>query len=85
MGSVANTDVTLPDAVVPKRESSLDRYSSFSGSTPEEEDGIGEEQVSLEPAPAPKRKGGRKPVGQLCYPVSSCPVNHSVSVDLCDI
>ncbi|ETI27698.1 hypothetical protein G647_00147 [Cladophialophora carrionii CBS 160.54] len=64
MGSVANTDVTLSDAVVPKRESSVDRYSSFSVSTPEGEDGApgGEEHRAAEPAPAPKRKGGRKPI-----------------------
>lgn len=68
MGSVANTDVTLSDAVVTKRESSVDRYSSFSASTPEDEDGpLGEEQASLEPAPPPKRKGGRKPVCRLQY------------------
>ena len=84
MGSVANTDVTLPDAVVPKRESSVDRYSSFSVSTPDEEDGVGagEEQLPLEPAPAPKRKGGRKPVCQLdCLGLNS-QLNHT---DLCDI
>ena len=69
MGSVANSDVTLPDAVVPKRESSLDRYSSSLGSTPEAEDGAqgGEDDVAPNPAPPPKRKGGRKPVSIL-YP-----------------
>ncbi|OAG34475.1 hypothetical protein AYO21_11384 [Fonsecaea monophora] len=64
MGSVADTDVTLPDAVVPKRESSGDRYSSCSASTPEPTDEAGGDEVhsSKEPAPAPKRKGGRKPI-----------------------
>ncbi|OQU96605.1 hypothetical protein CLAIMM_02662 [Cladophialophora immunda] len=64
MGSVANTDVTLPDAVVPKRESSGERYSSSSASTPEAADDAGgdEGHSSKEPAPAPKRKGGRKPI-----------------------
>ena len=69
MGSVAITDVTPSDAVVTKRESSVDRYSSFSASTQEEEDGgpAGEEHASLEPAPPPKRKGGRKPVCRRGY------------------
>jgi hypothetical protein len=59
-----NTDVTIPDAVVPKRELSLEEYSSSLDSTPEPSDntGRGSEQPSQEPAPAPKRKGGRKPV-----------------------
>ena len=67
MGSVANTDVTIPDAVVPKREFSLERYSSSPDSTLEGEDGVtaGDEQAPSAPAPAPKRKGGRKPVSQL--------------------
>jgi flagellar motility protein MotE (MotC chaperone) len=64
MGSVSNADATLPDAVVPKRESSLERYSSCSASTPGQAEGVGagSEQPSQEPAPAPKRKGGRKPI-----------------------
>ncbi|OAP57973.1 hypothetical protein AYL99_07063 [Fonsecaea erecta] len=64
MGSLANTDVTLPDAVVPKRESSVERYSSSSASTPEPTDDAGGDDghLSKEPAPAPKRKGGRKPI-----------------------
>ncbi len=67
MGSVANADVTLPDIVIPKRESSLDRYTSDSGSTPDLDDGAagGSEQTTQEPTPAPKRKGGRKPVSFL--------------------
>jgi hypothetical protein len=66
MGSVANNDVTITDAVVPKRESSLDRYSSSTPSTPDADDGLpaAGDQVSQEPAPAPKRKGGRKPVSR---------------------
>ena len=64
MGSVANTDVTITDAVVPKREASIERYTDSSASTPEPSDtaGAGSEQASKEPVPAPKRKGGRKPV-----------------------
>lgn len=64
MGSVANTDVTLPDVVIPKRESSLERYSSSLDSTPDVEDAAadGDGDVPPEPAPVPKRKGGRKPV-----------------------
>jgi hypothetical protein len=65
MGSVANSDVTLPDAVVPKRESSIDRYSSSTVSTPEallDGPAAEEDQVPTGPAPPPKRKGGRKPV-----------------------
>lgn len=64
MGSVANADVTLPDAVVPKRESSIERYTSSSASTPDPDDAAvdGLEQATQEPAPAPKRKGGRKPI-----------------------
>src|SRR5882757_5849597 len=67
MGSVANADVTLPDAVVPKRESSIERYTSSSASTPDPDDAAvdGLEQATQEPAPAPKRKGGRKPVSFL--------------------
>jgi hypothetical protein len=70
MGSVANSDVTLPDAVVPKRESSIDRYSSSTVSTPEAllDGPIAEEdQVPAGPAPPPKRKGGRKPVSLAQY------------------
>ncbi|KIW96377.1 uncharacterized protein Z519_03446 [Cladophialophora bantiana CBS 173.52] len=64
MGSVANTDVTLPDAVIPKRESSGEQYSSSSASTPEPADDTAGDagHTSKEPAPAPKRKGGRKPI-----------------------
>ncbi|KIX02045.1 uncharacterized protein Z518_07984 [Rhinocladiella mackenziei CBS 650.93] len=64
MGSVANADVTLPDVVVPKRESSIDRYTSSSASTPEPGDAAGgsSEQATQEPTPVPKRKGGRKPI-----------------------
>lgn len=65
MGSVAlSPDVTLPDAVVPKREFSVERYSSSSASTPEAaETAAGSSgKTTQEPTPAPKRKGGRKPV-----------------------
>lgn len=64
MGSVANSDVTLPDAVVPKREPSIERYTSSAASSPERDDSAGavSEKTNQEPAPAPKRKGGRKPV-----------------------
>lgn len=63
MGSIANTDVTLPDAVVPKRELSIDGYTSDSASDAEIGDNLdgGPDQESQGPAPAPKRKGGRKP------------------------
>lgn len=66
MGSVSNADATLPEAVVPKREPSIERYSSCSASTPGQAEGAGagseQQSQSQEPAPAPKRKGGRKPV-----------------------
>ncbi|KAK6371293.1 hypothetical protein LTS17_009024 [Exophiala oligosperma] len=64
MGSVANSDVTLPDAVVPKREPSIERYTSSAASSPERDDSAGavSEKTNQEPAPAPKRKGGRKPI-----------------------
>lgn len=64
MGSVANHDATLPDAVVPKRESSVERYTSSTESTPEFDESVGggSEKPTQEPTPAPKRKGGRKPV-----------------------
>ncbi|KAL2394260.1 hypothetical protein ABEF92_001347 [Exophiala dermatitidis] len=65
MGSLSNADSTLPDAVVPKREPSIERYSSSSASTPgqaEATTATGSEQPAQEPAPAPKRKGGRKPI-----------------------
>ncbi|KIV80303.1 hypothetical protein, variant 1 [Exophiala sideris] len=65
MGSVANPDVTLPESVVPKREPSIDEYgSSLGDETPEPDDstGVGSEKQTQEPAPAPKRKGGRKPI-----------------------
>jgi hypothetical protein len=64
MGSVANTDVTSSsDTVAPKRESSLDRYSSSLASTPEGEGTQpADEEAPSAPAPPPKRKGGRKPV-----------------------
>ncbi|KAL2431573.1 hypothetical protein ABEF95_011607 [Exophiala dermatitidis] len=65
MGSLSNADSTLPDAVVPKREPSIERYSSSSASTPgqaEATTATGSEQPGQEPAPAPKRKGGRKPI-----------------------
>ena len=75
MGSVAISDVTLPDAVVPKREPSLDRYSSSLVSTPEAGDGLHdyEERVATDPAPAPKRKGGRKPVSAWSFHAYSIP------------
>jgi hypothetical protein len=64
MGSVANSDVILPDSVVPKREPSAERYTSSLGSSPEPDDSTGatSEKHTQEPAPAPKRKGGRKPI-----------------------
>lgn len=64
MGSVANTDVTIPDAVVPKREFSTEGYLSDTPSTADGNDTAegSSEQPNPEPAPAPKRKGGRKPV-----------------------
>lgn len=64
MGSVANSDVILPDSVVPKREPSAERYTSSLASSPEPDDSTGaaSEKHTQEPAPAPKRKGGRKPV-----------------------
>lgn len=71
MGSVANADVMLPDAVVPKRESSIERYSSSSVSTPDPGEAAagGSENTAHEPTPAPKRKGGRKPVSPpACMP-----------------
>jgi hypothetical protein len=68
MGSVANTDVTIPDAVVPKRELSIDDYLSDTPSTPDGNDTVegSSEQPNPEPTPAPKRKGGRKPVSIEC-------------------
>ena len=71
MGSVTNTDVTLPDAVVPKRELSIDDYTSDTPSTPDGIDGHegSSEQTNQEPAPAPKRKGGRKPVSIISMSV----------------
>lgn len=64
MGSVANTDVTIPDAVVPKRELSIEDYLSDTPSSADGNDTAegGSEQPNPEPTPAPKRKGGRKPV-----------------------
>ncbi|KIV88161.1 hypothetical protein, variant 1 [Exophiala mesophila] len=64
MGSIANSDVTVSDAVVPKRELSIDGYSSDSASDAEIGDHIdgAADQASQGPAPAPKRKGGRKPI-----------------------
>ena len=64
MGSVANPDATLPEAVVPKRELSVERYTSSAASSPECDDSVeaNSEKPSQDPAPAPKRKGGRKPV-----------------------
>lgn len=71
MGSVANSDVTVPDSVVPKRELSIDGYSSDSASDAEIGDHLdgAADLASQGPAPAPKRKGGRKPV-------SCSPPNH---------
>ncbi|KAK5444385.1 hypothetical protein LTS15_010500 [Exophiala xenobiotica] len=64
MGSVANPDVSLPEAVVPKREPSVERYTSSTPSSPECDDSLeaSSEKPSQDPAPAPKRKGGRKPI-----------------------
>ncbi|KAJ9496242.1 hypothetical protein H2202_008200 [Exophiala xenobiotica] len=64
MGSVANPDVSLPEAVVPKREPSVERYTSSTPSSPECDDSVeaNSEKPSQDPAPAPKRKGGRKPI-----------------------
>lgn len=84
MGSVANTDVTLPDAVVPKRELSIDDYGSDTPSTPDEIETIGDgsEQANQEPVAAPKRKGGRKPV---CMLLPICGSRCSCMLDLCHI
>jgi len=64
MGSVANPDATLPETVVPKREPSVERYTSSAASSPECDDSVeaNSEKPSQDPAPAPKRKGGRKPI-----------------------
>ena len=69
MGSVANPDVTIPDAVIPKREASIEEYTDSSVSSPDPSDiaGVGSEQANQEPTPAPKRKGGRKPVSHIDY------------------
>jgi len=65
MGSVAPADVTIPDAVVPKIEPGQESFSSSSASSPEP-DAKAEPEASSERSqerpPAPKRKGGRKPV-----------------------
>lgn len=64
MGSVANTDVTIPDAVVPKRELSIEDYLSDTPSSADGNDTAegSSEHPNPEPTPAPKRKGGRKPI-----------------------
>lgn len=66
MGSVAvATDVTLPDAVIPKIEPDHEDYTSDSESSPEAESSLqaqGSEQGNADNPPVVKRKGGRKPV-----------------------
>jgi len=66
MGSIAMADATATDRVVPKVEPLQDGYTDSSASSPEpdvEPDGNPNSQGA--PAPPPKRKGGRKPVGGM--------------------
>ena len=87
MGSIANSDVTVSDAVVPKRELSIDGYSSDSASDAEIGDHIdgAADQGSQGPAPAPKRKGGRKPVSIPSSNDKPPPLTESLWPDLCHV
>ena len=77
MGSVAAADVTLSDApdshavddVVPKLEPDQDGYDSPSGSSisidaDQDLEPVADKSLTDPPRP-PKRKGGRKPVGDI--------------------
>jgi len=69
MGSMAACDVTHTDHVIPKLEPMEDTLTPDSESlSPEPESAIGANEgasTSQDPAPVPKRKGGRKPVRPL--------------------
>ena len=76
MGSVSTSDVTIsnatdsvgPESVVPKLEPHLDGYDSPSASSLDQDhDGeAAPDKLPTDPAPIPKRKGGRKPVSHIC-------------------